>query len=178
MNTGFPLINPPYDNASDKLPTGAPATSKEWKVSFIAEYEPDKATMKNFILKNTVFWTNDPGFSSLPLMSPFFKYQVVDAVMPGKGQFIMEVTPRSGKEGNWSFVRKGLRIMVSKIHNGKELPVEQYTFDDLNLSGTAIQTEGEEVAKKAYVNVEVSIDKDGNVTFTKHDQSENYIVEI
>ena len=177
VNTGFPLINPPYDNASDKLPTGAPATSKEWKVSFIAEYEPDKATMKNFILKNTVFWTNDPGFSSLPLMSPFFKYQVVDAVMPGKGQFIMEVTPRSGKEGNWSFVRKGLRIMVSKIHNGKELPVEQYTFDDLNLSGTVIQTEGEEVAKKAYVNVEVSIDKDGNVTFTKHDQSENYIVE-
>ena len=52
-----------------------------------------------------------------------------------------------------------------------------YTIDDVNLGGDDIQAEGADVAKKAYVNIEIDVDVDGNVKFTKHEKSEGYIVE-
>ena len=49
--------------------------------------------------------------------------------------------------------------------------------DDLNLSGTDIETEGADVAERAYSNIIVNIDENGKVTFEKHEKSENYILE-
>ena len=53
----------------------------------------------------------------------------------------------------------------------------EYKLDDLNLSGADIAKEGADAGKKAYVNIVIDIDEDGNVKFTKHEQSENYILE-
>lgn len=97
--------------------------------------------------------------------------------LPAKAQLILEIEPRSGKEGAWIFVRKLAKIEVERVKSGKPLEVVRYTFDDLDLSGNDIQAEGTDAAKKAYVNIEIDVDVDGNVKFTKHEKSEGYVVE-
>ena len=99
-------------------------------------------------------------------------------VLPATIQFISNVEPRAGKTGNWTFVRKDFGIKVLKKYKGESMPDVYYKVDDdLNLSGTDIETEGADVAERAYSNVIVNIDENGKVTFEKHEKSENYILE-
>ena len=61
-------------------------------------------------------------------------------------------------------------------YKGKNMPSQVFTFPSIDLSGTSIETEGAEAAKKAYINIDIDIDKDGNVKFTQHKQDENFIL--
>ena len=56
------------------------------------------------------------------------------------------------------------------------MPSQVFTFPSIDLSGTSIETEGAEAAKKAYINMVFFIDKDGNVTYNSYKKDDNFIL--
>jgi len=176
-NTGFPMNNPPYDNQDDQLPGGTASDVKDWDMTISAKFETDKASMKLFRFQNYLVWQGVDVLGPVGMMSPTYNMGFSNKNLPAKAQLILEIEPRSGKEGAWTFVRKLAKIEVERVKSGKPLEVVRYTLDDLDLSGNDIQAEGTDAAKKAYVNIEIDVDVDGNVKFTKHEKSEGYVVE-
>ena len=175
-NTGFPLMNPPYDNANDQLPTGATSEVKDWDVSVNPQYTPDRSSLKMFKFVNTLTMTGISHLSS-PFMGDRYSISFSAASLPAKAQFICEVTPKPGKEGAWTLKREKTEIQILLKHKGNSLPKIKYEIADLNLSGTSIQTEGADAAAKAYINIEINVDAEGKATFTPHQQSENFFIE-
>lgn len=175
-NTGFPLINPPYDNANDQLPGGTAPEAKDWDVTVAPQYNLERSSMKMFKFVNTLTMTGI-GHESAPFMGDRYYISISAAALPAKAQFICEVTPKPGKEGAWTLKREKTKIKISLKHKGKDLPDVVYDIPDLNLSGTSVQTEGADAAAKAYVNIEINIDAEGKATFTPHAQSENFVIE-
>ena len=176
-NTGYPISNPPYDNQDDQLPSGSASNVKDWDMTISAKFETDKASMKLFRFQNYLVWKGVEVLGPVGMMSPTYGMGFTNKNLPAKAQLILEIEPKAGKEGAWTFVRKLAKIEVERVKSGKPLEVVRYTLDDLDLNGNDIQAEGADVAKKAYVNIEIDVDVDGNVKFTKHEKSEGYIVE-
>ena len=185
-NTGYPINNPPYDNWNDQLPSASPeseeseesaSTDKEWEMTISATFETEKPTMMSFNFQNYFVWQGVDVLGPIKMTSPIYSKAFSDINLPAKAQLILEVEPKAGREGAWCFIRVLGKIEVKRIKSGKPMEDVTYTIDDVNLGGDDIQAEGADVAKKAYVNIEIDVDVDGNVKFTKHEKSEGYIVE-
>ena len=185
-NTGYPMNNPPYDNWNDQLPSASPeseeseesaSTDKEWEMTISATFETEKPTMMSFNFQNYFVWQGVDVLGPIKMTSPIYSKAFSDINLPAKAQLILEVEPKAGREGAWCFIRVLGKIEVKRIKSGKPMEDVTYTIDDVNLGGDDIQAEGADVAKKAYVNIEIDVDVDGNVKFTKHEKSESYIVE-
>jgi len=176
-NTGYPMNNPPYDDADDKMPgsTTVPGANN-WEITVKTVYDIDRTTFKNFKNVNTFNWQSE-YYINMPLYTIDYNFQRRGTKLPAKIQFTTEVEPKAGKEGAWTYVRKDYKIKVSRSYKGEAKPDVEYKLDDLNLSGADIAKEGADAGKKAYVNIVIDIDEDGNVKFTQHEQSENYILE-
>ena len=111
-----------------------------------------------------------------PVYPKIFTWQQFALPAPVKGQFIVEVTPKEGKTGPWELNVSEIIYSALICYKGKYQPVKAFKLDGVKLSGTSIETEGAEAAKKAYINLDIDIDKDGNVKFTQHKQEENFIL--
>ena len=174
-NPGFPVNNPPYDNKNDMLPTGMPLSAADWDIAIKAYYETNFPTFKNFKFKNT-FYILGREMVNPPVYPKIFTWQQFGLPAPVKGQFIVEVTPKEGKTGPWELNVSEIIYSALICYKGKYQPVKAFKLDGVKLSGTSIETEGAEAAKKAYINLDIDIDKDGNVKFTQHKQEENFIL--
>lgn len=174
-NPGFPVNNPPYDNKNDMLPTGTPQSAADWDIAIKAYYETDFPTFKNFKIKNT-FYILGRQMVNPPVFPKIFTWQQFALPAPVKGQFIVEVTPKEGKTGPWELNVSEIIYSALICYKGKYQPVKAFKLDGVKLSGKSIETEGAEAAKKAYINLDIDIDKDGNVKFTQHQQDENFIL--
>ena len=99
-------------------------------------------------------------------------------MLPATIQFISDVEPRAGKTGAWTLKRNQFFIHIVRRYKGEVKPDIYYRdLPDLDLSGTNIETEGAAAAEKAYFNIVCKIDENGEATFTKHEKSENYVIE-
>lgn len=177
-NTGFPINNPPYDNQDDQQPGANVVPGQDgWEIIVNVYYDTDRPTFNKFKTMNTYHWQGF-AYTQGMLMTATYRQNRKSITLPATIQLLTEVEPRAGKTGNWTFVRKDFGIKVLRKYKGESMPDVYYKVDDdLNLSGTDIETEGADVAKRAYSNIIVNIDENGKVTFEKHEKSENYILE-
>ena len=177
-NTGFPINNPPYDNQDDQQPGANVVPGQDgWDIIVNVYYDTDRPTFNKFKTMNTYHWQGNANVPGM-LMTATYRQNMEIRTLPATIQLLTEVEPKAGKTGNWTFVRKDFGIKVLKKYKGESMPDVYYKVDDdLNLSGTDIETEGADVAERAYSNVIVNIDENGKVTFEKHEKSENYILE-
>ena len=177
-NTGFPINNPPYDNQDDQQPGANVVPGQDgWEIIVNVYYDTDRPTFNKFKTMNTYHWQGF-AYTQGMLMTATYRQNRKSITLPATIQLLTEVEPRAGKTGNWTFVRKDFGIKVLRKYKGESMPDVYYKVDDdLNLSGTDIETEGADVAERAYSNVIVNIDENGKVTFEKHEKSENYILE-
>ena len=177
-NTGFPINNPPYDNQDDQQPGANVVPGQDgWEIIVNVYYDTDRPTFNKFKTMNTYHWQGF-AYTQGMLMTATYRQNRKAITLPATIQLLTEVEPRAGKTGNWTFVRKDFGIKVLRKYKGEAMPDVYYKVDDdLNLSGTDIETEGADVAERAYSNVIVNIDENGKVTFEKHEKSENYILE-
>ena len=177
-NTGFPINNPPYDNQDDQQPGANVVPGQDgWEIIVNVYYDTDRPTFNKYKTMNTYHWQGF-AYTQGMLMTATYRQNRKSITLPATIQLLTEVEPRAGKTGNWTFVRKDFGIKVLRKYKGESMPDVYYKVDDdLNLSGTDIETEGADVAKRAYSNVIVNIDENGKVTFEKHEKSENYILE-
>ena len=175
-NTGFPMRNPPYGNQNDQMPGNTIPGQDGWDIIVEIYYENDRPTFRQFKTTYTFNW-QDYFNVTAPLYS--FKYRMNRDrnVLPATIQFISNVEPRAGKTGAWTLVRSKFFIHVARKYKGETKPDIYYRdVPDLDLSGTDIETEGAAAAEKAYFNIVCKIDENGEVTFTKHEKSENYVL--
>lgn len=175
-NTGFPMRNPPYGNQNDQMPGNTIPGQDGWDIIVEIYYENDRPTFRQFKTTYTFNW-QDYFNVTAPLYS--FKYRMNRDrnVLPATIQFISNVEPRAGKTGAWTLVRSKFFIHIARKYKGETKPDIYYRdVPDLDLSGTDIETEGAAAAEKAYFNIVCKIDENGEVTFTKHEKSENYIL--
>ena len=177
-NTGFPINNPPYDNQDDQQPGANVVPGQDgWEIIVNVYYDTDRPTFNKFKTMNTYHWQGF-AYTQGMLMTATYRQNRKSITLPATIQLLTEVEPRAGKTGNWTFVRKDFGIKVLRKYKGESMPDVYYKVDDdLNLSGTDIETEGADVAERAYSNIIVNIDENGKVTFEKHEKSENYILE-
>ena len=177
-NTGFPINNPPYDNQDDQQPGANVVPGQDgWDIIVNVYYDTDRPTFNKFKTMNTYHWQGNANVPGM-LMTATYRQNMEIRTLPATIQLLTEVEPKAGKTGNWTFVRKDFGIKVLRKYKGESMPDVYYKVDDdLNLSGTDIETEGADVAERAYSNVIVNIDENGKVTFEKHEKSENYILE-
>ena len=177
-NTGFPINNPPYDNQDDQQPGANVVPGQDgWEITVNVYYDTDRPTFNKYKTMNTYHWQGF-AYTQGMLMTATYRQNRKSITLPATIQLLTEVEPRAGKTGNWTFVRKDFGIKVLRKYKGESMPDVYYKVDDdLNLSGTDIETEGADVAERAYSNVIVNIDENGKVTFEKHEKSENYILE-
>ena len=177
-NTGFPINNPPYDNQDDQQPGANVVPGQDgWEIIVNVYYDTDRPTFNKFKTMNTYHWQGNANVPGM-LMTATYRQNMEIRTLPATIQLLTEVEPRAGKTGNWTFVRKDFGIKVIRKYKGESMPDVYYKVDDdLNLSGTDIETEGADVAERAYSNIIVNIDENGKVTFEKHEKSENYILE-
>ena len=177
-NTGFPINNPPYDNQDDQQPGANVVPGQDgWEIIVNVYYDTDRPTFNKYKTMNTYHWQGF-AYTQGMLMTATYRQNRKSITLPATIQLLTEVEPRAGKTGNWTFVRKDFGIKVLRKYKGESMPDVYYKVDDdLNLSGTDIETEGADVAKRAYSNIIVNIDENGKVTFEKHEKSENYILE-
>ena len=177
-NTGFPINNPPYDNQDDQQPGANVVPGQDgWEIIVNVYYDTDRPTFNKFKTMNTYHWQGF-AYTQGMLMTATYRQNRKAITLPATIQLLTEVEPRAGKTGNWTFVRKDFGIKVLRKYKGEAMPDVYYKVDDdLNLSGTDIETEGADVAERAYSNIIVNIDENGKVTFEKHEKSENYILE-
>ena len=177
-NTGFPINNPPYDNQDDQQPGANVVPGQDgWDIIVNVYYDTDRPTFNKFKTMNTYHWQGF-AYTQGMLMTATYRQNRKSITLPATIQLLTEVEPKAGKTGNWTFVRKDFGIKVLRKYKGESMPDVYYKVDDdLNLSGTDIETEGADVAERAYSNVIVNIDENGKVTFEKHEKSENYILE-
>ena len=177
-NTGFPINNPPYDNQDDQQPGANVVPGQDgWEITVNVYYDTDRPTFNKFKTMNTYHWQGF-AYTQGMLMTATYRQNRKSITLPATIQLLTEVEPRAGKTGNWTFVRKDFGIKVLRKYKGESMPDVYYKVDDdLNLSGTDIETEGADVAERAYSNIIVNIDENGKVTFEKHEKSENYILE-
>ncbi len=177
-NTGFPINNPPYDNQDDQQPGANVVPGQDgWDIIVNVYYDTDRPTFNKFKTMNTYHWQGNANVPGM-LMTATYRQNMEIRTLPATIQLLTEVEPKAGKTGNWTFVRKDFGIKVLRKYKGESIPDVYYKVDDdLNLSGTDIETEGADVAERAYSNVIVNIDENGKVTFEKHEKSENYILE-
>ena len=177
-NTGFPINNPPYDNQDDQQPGANVVPGQDgWEITVNVYYDTDRPTFNKYKTMNTYHWQGF-AYTQGMLMTATYRQNRKSITLPATIQLLTEVEPRAGKTGNWTFVRKDFGIKVLRKYKGESMPDVYYKVDDdLNLSGTDIETEGADVAKRAYSNIIVNIDENGKVTFEKHEKSENYILE-
>ena len=177
-NTGFPINNPPYDNQDDQQPGANVVPGQDgWEITVNVYYDTDRPTFNKFKTMNTYHWQGNANVPGM-LMTATYRQNMEIRTLPATIQLLTEVEPKAGKTGNWTFVRKDFGIKVLRKYKGESMPDVYYKVDDdLNLSGTDIETEGADVAERAYSNVIVNIDENGKVTFEKHEKSENYILE-
>lgn len=177
-NTGFPINNPPYDNQDDQQPGANVVPGQDgWEIIVNVYYDTDRPTFNKFKTMNTYHWQGF-AYTQGMLMTATYRQNRKSITLPATIQLLTEVEPRAGKTGNWTFVRKDFGIKVLRKYKGESMPDVYYKVDDdLNLSGTDIETEGTDVAERAYSNIIVNIDENGKVTFEKHEKSENYILE-
>ena len=177
-NTGFPINNPPYDNQDDQQPGANVVPGQDgWEIIVNVYYDTDRPTFNKYKTMNTYHWQGNANVPGM-LMTATYRQNRKSITLPATIQLLTEVEPRAGKTGNWTFVRKDFGIKVLRKYKGESMPDVYYKVDDdLNLSGTDIETEGADVAERAYSNVIVNIDENGKVTFEKHEKSENYILE-
>ena len=177
-NTGFPINNPPYDNQDDQQPGANVVPGQDgWEIIVNVYYDTDRPTFNKFKTMNTYHWQGNANVPGM-LMTATYRQNMEIRTLPATIQLLTEVEPKAGKTGNWTFVRKDFGIKVLRKYKGESMPDVYYKVDDdLNLSGTDIETEGADVAKRAYSNIIVNIDENGKVTFEKHEKSENYILE-
>ena len=177
-NTGFPINNPPYDNQDDQQPGANVVPGQDgWEITVNVYYDTDRPTFNKYKTMNTYHWQGF-AYTQGMLMTATYRQNRKSITLPATIQLLTEVEPRAGKTGNWTFVRKDFGIKVLRKYKGESMPDVYYKVDDdLNLSGTDIETEGADVAERAYSNIIVNIDENGKVTFEKHEKSENYILE-
>ena len=177
-NTGFPINNPPYDNQDDQQPGANVVPGQDgWDIIVNVYYDTDRPTFNKFKTMNTYHWQGNANVPGM-LMTATYRQNMEIRTLPATIQLLTEVEPKAGKTGNWTFVRKDFGIKVLRKYKGESMPDVYYKVDDdLNLSGTDIETEGADVAERAYSNIIVNIDENGKVTFEKHEKSENYILE-
>ena len=177
-NTGFPINNPPYDNQDDQQPGANVVPGQDgWEIIVNVYYDTDRPTFNKYKTMNTYHWQGF-AYTQGMLMTATYRQNRKSITLPATIQLLTEVEPRAGKTGNWTFVRKDFGIKVLRKYKGESMPDVYYKVDDdLNLSGTDIETEGADVAERAYSNIIVNIDENGKVTFEKHEKSENYILE-
>ena len=177
-NTGFPINNPPYDNQDDQQPGANVVPGQDgWEIIVNVYYDTDRPTFNKFKTMNTYHWQGNANVPGM-LMTATYRQNMEIRTLPATIQLLTEVEPKAGKTGNWTFVRKDFVIKVLRKYKGESIPDVYYKVDDdLNLSGTDIETEGADVAERAYSNIIVNIDENGKVTFEKHEKSENYILE-
>ena len=177
-NTGFPINNPPYDNQDDQQPGANVVPGQDgWEIIVNVYYDTDRPTFNKYKTMNTYHWQGNANVPGM-LMTATYRQNMEIRTLPATIQLLTEVEPKAGKTGNWTFVRKDFGIKVLRKYKGESMPDVYYKVDDdLNLSGTDIETEGADVAERAYSNVIVNIDENGKVTFEKHEKSENYILE-
>ena len=177
-NTGFPINNPPYDNQDDQQPGENVVPGQDgWEIIVNVYYDTDRPTFNKYKTMNTYHWQGF-AYTQGMLMTATYRQNRKSITLPATIQLLTEVEPRAGKTGNWTFVRKDFGIKVLRKYKGESMPDVYYKVDDdLNLSGTDIETEGADVAERAYSNIIVNIDENGKVTFEKHEKSENYILE-
>ena len=177
-NTGFPINNPPYDNQDDQQPGANVVPGQDgWEIIVNVYYDTDRPTFNKFKTMNTYHWQGF-AYTQGMLMTATYRQNRKSITLPATIQLLTEVEPRAGKTGNWTFVRKDFGIKVLRKYKGEAMPDVYYKVDDdLNLSGTDIETEGADVAERAYSNIIVNIDENGKVTFEKHEKSDNYILE-
>lgn len=177
-NTGFPINNPPYDNQDDQQPGANVVPGQDgWEITVNVYYDTDRPTFNKYKTMNTYHWQGF-AYTQGMLMTATYRQNRKSITLPATIQLLTEVEPRAGKTGNWTFVRKDFGIKVIRKYKGESMPDVYYKVDDdLNLSGTDIETEGADVAERAYSNIIVNIDENGKVTFEKHEKSENYILE-
>ena len=177
-NTGFPINNPPYDNQDDQKPGANVVPGQDgWEIIVNVYYDTDRPTFNKYKTMNTYHWQGF-AYTQGMLMTATYRQNRKSITLPATIQLLTEVEPRAGKTGNWTFVRKDFGIKVLRKYKGESMPDVYYKVDDdLNLSGTDIETEGADVAERAYSNIIVNIDENGKVTFEKHEKSENYILE-
>ena len=177
-NTGFPINNPPYDNQDDQQPGANVVPGQDgWEITVNVYYDTDRPTFNKYKTMNTYHWQGF-AYTQGMLMTATYRQNRKSITLPATIQLLTEVEPRAGKTGNWTFVRKDFGIKVLRKYKGEAMPDVYYKVDDdLNLSGTDIETEGADVAERAYSNIIVNIDENGKVTFEKHEKSENYILE-
>ena len=176
-NTGFPMGNPPYGNQNDQMPGNTIPGQDGWDIIVEIYYENDRPTFRQFKTTYTFNW-QDYFNVTAPLYS--FKYRMNKDrnVLPATIQFISNVEPRAGKTGAWTLKRSKFFIHIARKYKGETKPDIYYRdLPDLDLRGTDIETEGAAAAEKAYFNIVCKIDENGDATFTKHEKSENYVIE-
>ena len=174
-NPGFPVNNPPYDNRDDMLPTGMPQSAADWENSIMAIYNASYKSIKNFKFTNS-FSIEGKETAKFGLMNSQFSWSQGGLPAPVKGQFIVEITPRPGKTGPWELILEKIEFRPLIRYKGKDIPAKSFTLPNINLSGTSIETEGADAAKKAYINMVFFIDKDGNVTYNSYKKDDNFIL--
>ena len=153
-NTGFPINNPPYDNQDDQQPGANVVPGQDgWEIIVNVYYDTDRPTFNKFKTMNTYHWQGF-AYTQGMLMTATYRQNRKSITLPATIQLLTEVEPRAGKTGNWTFVRKDFGIKVLRKYKGESMPDVYYKVDDdLNLSGTDIETEGADVAERAYSNV-------------------------
>ena len=175
-NPGFPVNNPPYDNRNDMLPTDMPLSAADWSIDIEATYKSTYKSVKDFKFVNT-YRIKGIEPVTIPTMGYLYTWTHGRLPAPVKGQFVLEVTPRPGKTGPWELKMEKIEYKAMIAYKGKNMPSQVFTFPSIDLSGTSIETEGAEAAKKAYINIDIDIDKDGNVKFTQHKQDDNFVLQ-
>lgn len=189
LNPGQPMDNPPiskfYDNireseiheAEDKKQ--AEDTGERMKFNF--SFDCNKEVLKTFNImvranssdKGTVYskhklYSNNLG-GGVEFMSE----------IPEKVQLIIEFEKKANAEdGAWKLVRNASLEFLHYNNKEPDKVLHNNTFKvpTVNLSGDHLATESEDAAKKAYVNVVATIDKDGNVSFQEYSADNPVII--
>ena len=181
VNPGQPLDNPPiskfYDNireseiheAEDKKQ----AEDTGERIIFDFAFSCNKEAIKLF---NIMVQVNSSDKGTI-----FSKHKLYSSTLTGGQEFVTEIPEKvqllivfekkgNAEDGAWTLSRNV--EMKFKHYNAKEpdkvLHEKTFELPPINLSGDHLTTEGEDAAKKAYVNVVASINKEGDVTFEQY----------